>query len=59
MCSIVKFADDTTASWLIVNSETDYWKQLSALLDWCFENYLELNVRETKEMISNFRLKLS
>ena len=54
-CMVVKFADDTTVAGLIRNSESEYRNQVSALVEWCSENDLELNVKKTKEIIVDFR----
>lgn len=58
-CSIVKFADDTTVAGPIIKSELDYRNQVAALVEWCSDNDLELNVKKTKEMVIDFRQKPS
>ena len=57
---ILKFADDTTVLGLITNSdESECRDQVNKLINWCGENYLELNASKTKEMIVDFRRKKS
>ena len=53
---IVKFADDTTITGLISNSdEKAYLQQINDLILWCDKNNLILNASKTKEMIFDFR----
>ena len=53
---IVKFADDTTITGLISNSdESTYQQQINDLILWCDDNNLILNASKTKEMIFDFR----
>ena len=55
---IIKFADDTTVTGFINNSdETKYINQVNNIVDWCDNNNLLLNVDKTKEMIVDFRKK--
>lgn len=55
-CKIIKYADDTIVLGLISNNnETEYRKSIDFVTQWCDENYLELNVSKTKEMIFDFR----
>ena len=57
---IVKFADDTTEAGLITNdNESLYFEQVDALTEWCRVNNLDLNIPKTKEMIIDFRKKIS
>jgi hypothetical protein len=50
--SITKFADDTTAVGLITNNDkTAYRAKVSALVEWCQENNLSLNVNRSKVLI--------
>ena len=55
-CSIVKFADDTALIGLIKkdNSE-DYIRQVETFVKYCDENFLQLNVSKTKEMVIDYR----
>ena len=53
---MVKFADDTTITGLISNSdESTYQQQINDLILWCDDNNLILNASKTKEMIFDFR----
>ena len=53
---VIKFADDTTVTGLISNSnETDYRHEIDQIVNWCETNNLFLNVSKTKEMIVDFR----
>lgn len=55
---IVKFADDTAVVGLIHNNdEAAYRSEVSQLESWCRTNNLSINVKKTKEMIVDFRLK--
>jgi hypothetical protein len=57
-CCIVKYADDTAIIGKIVNDDrTEYLSQVNNFVTWCDENYLNLNVKKTKEMILDFRKK--
>ena len=57
-CPLVKFADDTALIGLISNDDdTLYLNQLNIFVNYCNENFLELNVKKTKEMIIDFRTK--
>ena len=55
---IIKFADDTTVVSLItINNETTYREEVRALVEWCQENNLSLNVNKTKELFVDFQKK--
>ena len=57
---ITKFADDTGLTGLITDDDdTHYRRQIDSFVDWCDDNYLQLNVGKTKEMIIDFRKKKS
>ena len=57
-CKIIKYADDTVVIGLISdNNEDEYRQTVSYVSDWCSENYLDLNVTKTKEMILDMRKK--
>ena len=53
--SIIKFADVTTVGLITNNDETSYREEVRALVEWCQENNLSLNVNKTKELIVDFR----
>ena len=53
---LLKFADDTSLSGLILkNDELAYRNAVEELVKWCDNNFLELNVTKTKELIMDFR----
>jgi hypothetical protein len=55
-CILVKFADDTALVGLISNDDSmAYVTQVQEFVSYCEENYLELNVMKTKELIIDFR----
>ncbi len=56
-CKIIKYADDTVVIGLIDsdNDESEYRNTISYVADWCSNNFLDLNVTKTKEMIIDFR----
>ncbi|GFO27611.1 reo_6 protein [Plakobranchus ocellatus] len=55
-CSVIKFADDTTVTGLILhNDESNFRKQIDLIVNWCSKNNLHLNVDKTKEIIVDFR----
>lgn len=58
---IIKYADDTSIQGLIQN-QTDinnYIEVIDNFVSWCDSHFLELNVKKTKEMIIDFRIKSS
>ena len=53
---IIKYADDTVIIGLISNDDEQMYRQeVSNFTDWCHDNFLNLNVKKTKEMIIDFR----
>lgn len=57
-CSIIKYADDTVITGKIFNDDCEnFYAQVDFFVDWCKSNFLELNVKKTKEMIIDFRTK--
>ena len=52
---LIKFADDSTVLGLISTSETNYFDSVRHFVNWCEENYLQVNVSKTKEIIFDFR----
>lgn len=53
---IIKYADDTVIVGLISNEdEHDYMEQVGNFTQWCEDNFLNLNVKKTKELIIDFR----
>ena len=56
---LIKFADDTSLTGLISNDESRYRESIENLKEWCDNNFLELNVSKTKEVVVDFRRKSS
>lgn len=59
-CRIMKYADDTVIVGLLNDddeSEQEYRNEIESFVTWCQENFLNLNVKKTKEMIVDFRKK--
>jgi len=55
---IIKYADDTAVIGLISNNDScDYLQSVDNVNNWCDDNYLNLNVSKTKEVIWDFRRK--
>ena len=55
-CTIIKYADDTVIIGNITdNNETNYLRQVDIFVTWCDSNFLNLNVKKTKEMFLDFR----
>jgi hypothetical protein len=53
---IVKYADDTAIVGLIANDDdSDYMNCIDFVSLWCQQNYLDLNVSKTKEVLWDFR----
>ena len=52
---LVKFSDDTALLTLLEGSESDHGSALPDFVKWCEENYLDLNVSKTKELVVDFR----
>ncbi|KAM9504353.1 uncharacterized protein ACWYII_001160 isoform 1-T3 [Salvelinus alpinus] len=58
--TIIKFADDTKVVGLITdNDETAYMEEVRDLAMWCQDNNLSLNVIKTKEMIVDYRKRMT
>ena len=53
---IIKFSDDSTLLALLLKTETNYFKEVDCFIQWCEENYLEVNVKKTKETIFDFHI---
>ena len=55
---LLKFADDSTIQGLIQNNdEREYFDFIDVFTNWCDEHFLLLNVRKTKELVIDFRVK--
>ena len=56
LCTLIKYADDTALTGKILNdNHTPFLEAVNRFVDWCDQNYLELNVSKTKEMLIDFR----
>lgn len=56
-CSVFKYADDTVIVGKICNDDSSsYLSQVEDFVNWCGSNYLNLNVKKTKEMIIDYRV---
>ena len=51
---IIKYSDDSALQDLS-NSDLAYLQEVDKFTQWCKDNYLDLNVKKTKEMIIDFR----
>ena len=55
---IIKYADDTVVVGLIENdNESEYRSAIKFVSEWCNNNFLNLNVNKTKELVIDFRRK--
>jgi len=54
-CQLFKYADDTALVASCISEDHAYKDEVARFVDWCKDNYLELNVKKTKEMIVDFR----
>ena len=54
-CQLFKYADDTALVGRCINDDTLYQEEILRFTEWCNSNFLELNVKKTKEMIVDFR----
>ena len=55
-CYMVKFADDTALIGLLKNDNiVAYNKQINNFATYCKDNYLQLNVTKTKELVIDYR----
>ena len=59
-CVLVKYADDMALMALITDDDDTHCRQeIESSVQWCGRNYLDLHVGKTKEMIVDFRWKIS
>lgn len=57
-CSIIKYADDTAIVGKIENdSAEEFLLQVNNFVNWCKSHFLTLNVKKTKEIIIDFKVK--
>ena len=52
--AMINFAEDTSLSGLIQESDSLYRQAVEELTEWCDRNVLELNVTYTKELVIDF-----
>ena len=52
---LFKYADDTALVSKCINDDILYREDVNHFTDWCNNNYLQLNVKKTKEMVVDFR----
>ena len=52
---LFKYADDTALVSRCTNDDVTYQSEVERFVNWCDNNYLELNVKKTKEMVVDFR----
>ncbi len=55
---IIKYADDTSIVGRMSSTEDSlkrYNSEINHFVNWCTENYLEINVNKTKELVIDFR----
>ena len=54
LCPLIKYSDDSALQDL-PNSHSHFLEQVLSFTLWCRENFLDLNVRKTKELVIDFR----
>ena len=54
-CELFKYADDTALVGKCIKDDATYRDEVTRFTEWCDRNYLELNVKKTKEMVVDFR----
>ena len=54
-CKIYKYADDTAIVSQCINDDYCYQTKVANFVQWCKDNFLELNVKKTKEMVIDYR----
>ena len=50
----IKFADNTSLIGLLKTDDTSYRSAVDELVEWCDQNFLELNVAKTGEIVMDF-----
>ena len=59
LCPITKFANDTGLTGQITDDDDSCYRQeIDRFVNWCAQNYLQLNIGKTKEMVIDFRKKV-
>ena len=54
---ILKYADDTAILGLIRDDESQYRNSVETFVQYCEDNHRNLNVKKTKEIVFDFRVK--
>ena len=54
-CQLMKYADNKALIGRCINDDNDYRNEVTRFSEWCSDNYLQLNVSKTKEMIIDFQ----
>ena len=52
---LVRFSDDIALLSLLHDPQLDHGLALNDFIKWCDDNFLDLDVRQTKELITDFR----
>ncbi len=52
---LVKFSDDTALLSPLQDPQSDHSCALNSFIKWCDDNFLDLNVTKTKELITDFQ----
>ena len=53
-CSLYKYSNDSALA-DFSNSDSHFEQQVTEMTRWCKDNYLDLNVEKTREMVVDFR----
>jgi len=53
---LIKYSDDTALQDLS-NTHSTYVDEVSKFCNWCKDNYLDMNIKKTKELVIDFRRK--
>ena len=54
MTPVIKYPDDSAIEDLS-NSDSVYVAEVERFSNWCRDNFFDLNVKKTKEMLTDFR----
>ena len=54
ICPLIKYSDDTALE-DFSNCHSQFLQHVQTFTQWCRDNFLDLNVRKTKEMVIDFR----
>lgn len=52
---LAKFSNDTVLLTLLQGTQSDHGCALPVSIKWCEDNYLDLNISKTKELVTDFR----